>query len=240
MIAGAKAAYGGTMTGRTSMMKAMVLDRVATPLRLEHRVIPNPGPGELLIAVEACGVCRTDCTSSTAKLTSPTLPLIPGHEVVGRVAALGGGVQGHAIGDRVGAPWLGAPAAYVRTAGPLAKTFATRPSSTAIPATAGLRPICSRKPTSSFLSTGCGPRVPGAAPLRRADRMAVPCQGRRWPAHRTLRLRGCRPHPVPDHAGAGPRSFCFYPAREPGGPGFRPVSWCGVGRRLRRRSSCAA
>lgn len=95
------------MTGRTSTMKAMVLDRVATPLRLEHRVIPDPGNGELLIAVEACGVCRTDLHVVDGELSSPRLPLIPGHEVVGRVVALGGGVDGHAIGDRVGAPWLG-------------------------------------------------------------------------------------------------------------------------------------
>ena len=95
------------MTSVTSGMRAMVLDRAGTPLRLERRHCPDPGPGDLLIAVEACGVCRTDLHVVDGDLDSPRLPLIPGHEVVGRVVALGPGVRGPAVGSRVGAPWLG-------------------------------------------------------------------------------------------------------------------------------------
>jgi propanol-preferring alcohol dehydrogenase len=95
------------MTSMTSTMKSMVLDKVGSPLRLERRPRPNPGPGELLIAVEACGVCRTDLHVVDGELGSPRLPLAPGHEVVGRVAALGPGVTEPALGSRVGAPWLG-------------------------------------------------------------------------------------------------------------------------------------
>jgi propanol-preferring alcohol dehydrogenase len=91
----------------TSVMTAMTLDRAGTPLRLERRPCPRPGPGEILIAVEACGVCRTDLHIVDGELGSPRLPLVPGHEVVGRVAALGEGVAGRALGERVGAPWLG-------------------------------------------------------------------------------------------------------------------------------------
>lgn len=63
--------------------------------------------GELLINVRACGVCRTDLHVIDGDLSHPKLPLIPGHEVVGTIAALGDGVTGFSVGDRVGVPWLG-------------------------------------------------------------------------------------------------------------------------------------
>ncbi len=66
------------------------------------------GPGELLIAVGACGVCRTDLHVVDGDLTHPKLPIVPGHEIVGRVAAIGEGVAGFSVGERVGVPWLGA------------------------------------------------------------------------------------------------------------------------------------
>src|SRR5262245_51331363 len=88
------------------MMRAMQLDRAGTPLRLVERPIPEPGPGELLIAVSACGVCRTDLHVADGDISGP-LPIVPGHEIVGRVLALGEGVTGFAANDRVGVPWLG-------------------------------------------------------------------------------------------------------------------------------------
>ena len=88
------------------MMRAMQLDAPGTPLRLVERPVPTPGPGELLIAVSACAVCRTDLHVVDGDLHGP-LPIVPGHEIVGRVAALGQGIEGVAIGDRVGVPWLG-------------------------------------------------------------------------------------------------------------------------------------
>ncbi len=91
-----------------NMMRAMVLDRPGHPLALRERPIPSPGPGDILVAVSACGVCRTDLHVVDGELPHPKLPIVPGHEIVGRVAALGDGVTGIAIGARVGIPWLGA------------------------------------------------------------------------------------------------------------------------------------
>jgi propanol-preferring alcohol dehydrogenase len=87
-------------------MRAMVLDRPGTPLA--EREVPDPvaGEGDVVIAVEACGVCRTDLHVVDAELPDPKLPLILGHQAVGRVAAVGDGVAGLGVGDRVGAPWL--------------------------------------------------------------------------------------------------------------------------------------
>jgi propanol-preferring alcohol dehydrogenase len=68
---------------------------------------PVPGPGEVLVRVRACGVCRTDLHVVDGELTQPRLPLVPGHEIVGVVAATGADVEGFDVGDRVGIPWLG-------------------------------------------------------------------------------------------------------------------------------------
>lgn len=88
-------------------MMAMVLNEVRTPLRLEERPLPSPGPGEIRLVVEVCAVCRTDLHVVDGDLADPKLPVIPGHEIVGRIDALGGGVTGLRIGERVGIPWLG-------------------------------------------------------------------------------------------------------------------------------------
>ena len=89
-------------------MTAMVLDRARSSLVLRERPIPSPGHGEVLIAVSACGVCRTDLHVVDGDLSDPKLPIIPGHEIVGRVIAKGNDVAALAIGSRVGVPWLGA------------------------------------------------------------------------------------------------------------------------------------
>ncbi|WP_262027858.1 zinc-dependent alcohol dehydrogenase family protein [Microvirga sp. Mcv34] len=88
-------------------MKAMVLRAVRTPLVLEERPLPEPGEGEIRVAVEACAVCRTDLHVVDGDLPHPKLPVIPGHEIVGRVDALGRGIRNRALGERVGIPWLG-------------------------------------------------------------------------------------------------------------------------------------
>ena len=77
-----------------SVMHAMVLDRPQTPLVLRELSIPQPANGEILLAIEACGVCRTDLHVVDGELPQPKLPIVPGHEIVGRVAALGAGVTG--------------------------------------------------------------------------------------------------------------------------------------------------
>jgi propanol-preferring alcohol dehydrogenase len=91
-----------------SMMRAMVLDRPKTPLVLRERPVPAADAGEMLIAVSACGVCRTDLHVMDGELEHPKLPIVPGHEIVGRVAGIGAGVDGFSLGERVGVPWLGA------------------------------------------------------------------------------------------------------------------------------------
>src|SRR5215471_16146275 len=95
-------------------MRAMVLDRPGRPLVLRERPVPQPGPGEILVAVSACGVCRTDLHVVDGELPHPKLPIVPGHEIVGRVLALGEGVADFEIGRRVGIPWLGATCGVCR------------------------------------------------------------------------------------------------------------------------------
>jgi alcohol dehydrogenase, propanol-preferring len=88
-------------------MRAMVLDRPRTPLVMRERATPAPGPGEILVEIAACGVCRTDLHVVDGELPNPELPIVPGHEIVGHVAAIGQGVAGFTPGERVGVPWLG-------------------------------------------------------------------------------------------------------------------------------------
>ncbi len=88
-------------------MRAMVLERAATPLRPTDVPVRAPGAGEVLVRVAACGVCRTDLHVVDGELADPKLPIIPGHEIVGRVERLGPRVTRFRVGDRVGIPWLG-------------------------------------------------------------------------------------------------------------------------------------
>ena len=95
-------------------MKAMVLNTPGTRLQAIERPDPEPGPGEILIKVAACGVCRTDLHLVDDELPDPKLPIIPGHEIVGTVLALGDTVGGFSPGDRVGVPWVGRTCGHCR------------------------------------------------------------------------------------------------------------------------------
>jgi len=88
-------------------MRAMVLDAPKEPLRLRDVAKPRPGAAQLLVRVSTCAVCRTDLHIVDGELPEPKLPLIPGHEVVGRVEEVGRDVKQFREGDRVGIPWLG-------------------------------------------------------------------------------------------------------------------------------------
>jgi propanol-preferring alcohol dehydrogenase len=88
-------------------MRAMVLPRPGAALELQDLPKPEPGPGQLLIRVTACGICRTDLHVLDGELTEPALPLIPGHQIVGTVETTGRGTSEFSVGQRVGVPWLG-------------------------------------------------------------------------------------------------------------------------------------
>jgi alcohol dehydrogenase, propanol-preferring len=88
-------------------MRAMVLERQGRPLLQVELSDPRPGPGEVLLSVSACGVCRTDLHIVDGDLERPKLPLVPGHQIVGTVIEGGEGAERFALGQRVGVPWLG-------------------------------------------------------------------------------------------------------------------------------------
>ena len=93
--------------GRQETMQAMVLDKPGQELVARRLVVPTPGPGQALVRVLACGVCRTDLHVVDGDLAEPKLPIVPGHEIVGSVVATGRGVASLKTGQRVGIPWLG-------------------------------------------------------------------------------------------------------------------------------------
>ncbi|AMN38519.1 Zn-dependent alcohol dehydrogenase [Rhodoplanes sp. Z2-YC6860] len=88
-------------------MRAMVLQRIGEPLTLMERPDPKPAEGEVCVQVSACGVCRTDLHVVDGELPNIRLPIVPGHEIVGRISAVGPNVNSLTVGMRVGIPWLG-------------------------------------------------------------------------------------------------------------------------------------
>jgi propanol-preferring alcohol dehydrogenase len=88
-------------------MRAMVLEEPRRPLVMRERPLPEPAADEIVVEIAACGVCRTDLHIVDGELPNPKLPVVPGHEIVGRIAAMGEGVTGLALGQRIGVPWLG-------------------------------------------------------------------------------------------------------------------------------------
>ncbi len=88
-------------------MHAMVLNTLGSALEWTELPDPQPGPSEIRVNVAACGVCRTDLHVVDGELPDPQVPIVPGHEIVGRIDAIGGDVEGLRVGDRVGVPWLG-------------------------------------------------------------------------------------------------------------------------------------
>jgi propanol-preferring alcohol dehydrogenase len=88
-------------------MHAMVLKRIGAALEWTNLADRQPEPGQIRVEVAACGVCRTDLHVVDGELPDPKVPIIPGHEIVGRIDAIGAGVEGLRLGERVGVPWLG-------------------------------------------------------------------------------------------------------------------------------------
>jgi propanol-preferring alcohol dehydrogenase len=147
-------------------MRAMVLERPRAALVPRERAVAAPAAGEILIEIAACGVCRTDLHVVDGELPNPKLPLVPGHEIVGRVAAVGAGVEGLALSERVGVPWLGATCgvcAYCRSG---RENLCDRPALPAIRAMAATPPM--RSPMRATAS-----RFRNGATMRRLRRSCV-------------------------------------------------------------------
>jgi propanol-preferring alcohol dehydrogenase len=108
----------------------MVLENIASPLVMIERPDPTPSTGEVRLKVEACAVCRTDLHVVDGELIKPKLPLIPGHEIVGIVDALGEGVNPSRLGRRVGVPWLGHTCGACRYCVSKAENLCDRPQFT--------------------------------------------------------------------------------------------------------------
>ena len=121
-------------------MRAMQLDRPApigdSPLRAVERAVPEPRPGEVLVRMGACGICRTDLHIVEGELPLVRSPIVPGHQVVGRVERVGAGVTGRRVGERVGVAWLG------HTCG------------TCVPCTAGSENLCDRAEFTGYRADG--------------------------------------------------------------------------------------
>src|SRR5579885_3251099 len=132
-------------------MRAMILDRPGQLLVMRERPAPRPAAGEILVAVSACAVCRTDLHVVDGELPHPKLPIIPGHEIVGRIIAIGPNASRFTLGSRVGIPWL------ARTCGECAYCKA------------GMENLCDRPQFTGYTRNG------GYAELTTADeRFCVP------------------------------------------------------------------
>ncbi len=224
-------------------MRAMVLERPRTPLVMREQDAPAPAAGELLIEVEACGVCRTDLHVVDGELPNPKLPVVPGHEIVGRVAALADGVTGFAIGERVGVPWLGHTCGacpycldsrenlcdrplftgYTRDGGYATHTLADARFCFSLP---------ERMDNAEVAPLLCAGLI-GWRSYRMAQQATLDGSGGRQPAiPRPLRLRCRRPHSRPSRNPTGPTRLRLYSPWRRGGASLCQGTRRRVGRRL--------
>jgi len=164
-------------------MRAMVLRRQGEPLRMEEIELPPPGPAEVAIAVAACGVCRTDLHVVDGDLTEPKLPLVPGHEIVGRITALGPGVAGLAVGDRVGVPWLGHSCGHCHYCLGGAENLCDAPGFTGYTIDGGYAEGCVADAAYAF-------RLPDGPPESHGDAELAPLLCAGLIGHRSLRMAG--------------------------------------------------
>jgi hypothetical protein len=159
-------------------MKAAVLHKIGDKLRIEQVPVPTPGRGDVLIKVIACGVCHSDLQAIDGDWQPlPTLPLSPGHEVAGHVAALGEGVTDLKVGDAVGVPWIQRLRQEARHGGmrPSARRETSGCETQRLCRSGGRRRLVARlpgTPTSSWRS--CAP----ASPLSPEHQRTAPASGR--------------------------------------------------------------
>ena len=150
-------------------MKAAVVTSFTAPLEIQDRPDPAPGPGQVLVRIEASGLCHTDIHAAHGDWpVKPTPPFVPGHEGVGIVEALGAGVTDRAVGDRVAIPWLGHACGTATTASAAGRRCARSSRTPATRSTAASPSTPSPTPTtSSPVPDGVTPHRRRAADLRR-------------------------------------------------------------------------
>ncbi len=211
----------GMMAGchvrRRQAMHAMILDAPGQTLRPVEMATPEPGPGQVLVEVLACGVCRTDLHVVDGELPDVPTPIIPGHEIVGRVVAMGAGVDRFAPGDRVGIPWLGHTCGHCPYCLSGRENLCDHPGFTGYTLNGG---YASHAVADAELrlsaARGLFRRRGGAAPLRRADRLPLAADGGRCEASRHLRLRRRGPHRRAGRPPRGTRGLRVHAARATG------------------------
>ena len=217
-----------------SAMRAMVLDRPQTPLVLRERSIPQPAAGEILIEIEACGVCRTDLHVVDGELPHPKLPIVPGHEIVGRVAAIGAGVTGFRV-------WRARRRAVARCDLRRLSLLPFRARElvrfTVVHGLYARRRLCdAHARRCAFCLSAAGEtrrRGGGAAALRRPDRLAQLPDSRGGDRARPLRLRRRRAYFGAGRHLAGPAGLRLHPRRRRGLANIRALARRSLGRRFR-------
>ena len=216
-------------------MFAMVLDAPGQPLRPAQLPDPVPGPGQVLVRVRACAVCRTDLHVVDGELPHPKLPLIPGHEIVGEVLACGPGPPRSRIGQRVGIPWLGhtcGACPYCRAG---RENLCDAPGFTGYTLDGGYAEFAVADAAYCFpLPDRYDDAAGRPAAVRRPDRLPHLAHGRRRPPPRHLGLRRRRPHRGPGRPHEGRELYRLHPPRRHGGPGLRPRDGRDLGRRRGR------
>ena len=183
----------GRGAGQPLRMVGMALGAVGAPLQPVERTVAAPERGQVVVRVAACGICRTDLHVIDGDLPNPKPHVIPGHEIIGRVTAVGPGVDGFKVGDRVGIPWLGATCGRCRFCRSGRENLCDRPGFTGYTIDGGYARIRDRQRRlcvhDSATVLGCGS---GAADVRRAHRLSGVEAGARGtpPRHLWLRRRG--------------------------------------------------
>ena len=177
-------------------MRAMVLTRAGLghveSLEIEK---PAPGPSDVLVKVLACGVCRTDLHVIDGELPNTAIPIVPGHEIVGRVEAVGRDVTTHAPGDRVGIPWLGWSCGVCEFCSGRAREPVPQRPLHGLSAQWRVRRVCGcRRLILLFTSVTVRRFTCGTAPVCRADRVPGVSHGGAGPENRRLWLRRSRAH----------------------------------------------
>ena len=213
----------------------------AGPLRRIERPLPEPGPGQVRVRVRCCGVCRTDLHLAEGDLPPRRPAVVPGHEVVGEVDAVGPGARRFAVGERIGVAWLGRTDGSCRFCRRGEENLCTAPVFTGWDVDGGYADACLVDERLRLPAAGhAGRRAGRAAAVRRHHRLPGAALRRR-PARRLaghLRVRGQRAPDRPGGAGAGPARARVHPRRAQ--PAARRGAGGGLGRRGGRPVARAA